>query len=531
MTGRGRHGLMDRRKTISYFILSLCLAGMAACLCVFLRSAVMGCHDSLADLVYARTENIGQSYKRAMDFCLARGRVGFIFPAVVMFRQIVNGHASFTGLWLLQHIPIMADVFLVSWIVGRKTSPVYGIFFGMCFMGFLQVNVWHSLIDCYPLDFMYGFAISVLGLLFFQKHLEKQGDRLFMALSVFFFYESMQSYEPFLFVCFVYAWLALVSARGKSAPVRSFIRSLIPHFITSVVFLAVLIWLRRHPVVVQTVTPIDSYGTVGGFVKTWYTFSIGMFPLTHIRNVGFSAWLFTPDSMKEHPLFVVFSTIAMVTSVLLMISSYRAMDKERQKKTDRTLLILSVSGAIYAVFFPLSHALTENYQKWVIEGEAGGYVPTAISYFGWILCLACLACFIVNRIALSGRRALMNSAVVFAGAAFFFGSHFTSVINEYFRDEHASTGASVSAKAAAFYDMIEDITDDGARYDVIYVPDYIGINGDIELNELFAESVLGYDIEVVNDRSEMEIYEQQGLSILEFDYDEDIREGETEIIR
>lgn len=517
---------MDRSRKISYTVLSISLAGMLICLCIFLRHSVLACHDSLADMVYARTETAGQSYKRAMDFCLARGRVGFIFPLVVTFRQIVNGHGNYASVWMLQHLPIMADVILVSWIIYKKTSPIYGMFFGMCFMGFLQVNVWHSLIDCYPLDFMYGLFISVLALWFFQKHLEKPGDKRFIILSVFLFYESMQAYEPFLFACFVYALLAFFNARArKEKKIKTFIGSLIPHVVTSAVFLGILIFLRRHPVVIEDVTPIDSYGTAEGFIKTWYTFSIGMFPLTHIRNVGFSSWLFTPDSMKGHIPFVIFSTVSMILSVILMFGSYRKAAPEKRKKTDRSLVVLGLSGLLYAVFFPLSHALTENYQKWVTEGEAGGYVPTAISYYGWILFLSCIACFVVNKIASGNRRYLRTAALIFAAFAFFFGSHFTSVINEYFRDEYASTGASVSSKAEAFYDMIEDVAGSGIHYDVIYVPDYMGINGDIEMNERFAESVLGYDIEIVNEEDEFESYLQQGARAAEFDYKEEDRQG------
>ena len=60
-----------------------CFAGLfaallAALVCFFLKDEVLGCHDSFEDFIFARMHDFKGWFDHALEFNLARGRVGFI---------------------------------------------------------------------------------------------------------------------------------------------------------------------------------------------------------------------------------------------------------------------------------------------------------------------------------------------------------------------------------------------------------------------------------------------------------------------
>ena len=76
-------------------LLAMTSVVMVAMVCYFLRNTVLACHDSMLDFTYARIYDFAFSYNHAMEFCLARGRAGFIFPFVVAVRQAIDGTGNY----------------------------------------------------------------------------------------------------------------------------------------------------------------------------------------------------------------------------------------------------------------------------------------------------------------------------------------------------------------------------------------------------------------------------------------------------
>ena len=152
-------------------------AALAVMVCYFLKDEVLGCHDSFEDFIYAQMHTTSECFHKVLNFNLARGRVGFLSALVMTIRYIVLGTGNYTAVWLLQQVPIWLTVFLISWMVAKKTHPVYGIIFAAFFSAFLQIDNNHSLMVCYPMDFMYGMSLMVLGLFFYEKWLTKLKER------------------------------------------------------------------------------------------------------------------------------------------------------------------------------------------------------------------------------------------------------------------------------------------------------------------------------------------------------------------
>ena len=248
-----------------------CFAGLfaallAALVCFFLKDEVLGCHDSFEDFIFARMHDFKGWFDHALEFNLARGRVGFITSFVLTLRYYILSTGNFTAIWLLQQIPIWFTVGLIAFVTGRKTRPVYGIMFAVFYAVFVQIDTNHNLMNCYPFDFMYGMTLMVLGLFFYDEWLSNIGKKrnlIRIILSIFFYYESMTVYEPFITACTIYAlisfahvWVRRKELGRKAFP--EFVIRLIPHAVTAGVFFVILQYLKAHPVI-QTVTVVLAF--------------------------------------------------------------------------------------------------------------------------------------------------------------------------------------------------------------------------------------------------------------------------------
>ena len=166
---------MRKKNETLTLILCICSAVVCAALMYSLRFSFLSCSDSVSEFVYGRIYSFEYAYDRALNFSLQRGRFGLLFPLIVALRFKLLGLGIPAVAWALQHIPIAINVLIISVIIGRKAGREYGAAFALAFASLLQVNGWHSLITCYPLDFMYGLTIAILGFVLFYKSLGASG--------------------------------------------------------------------------------------------------------------------------------------------------------------------------------------------------------------------------------------------------------------------------------------------------------------------------------------------------------------------
>ena len=192
-------------------------AAVIACFLYYVRHMVLADHDSLYEFVLAREYDFKYAFNRALNFNLKRGRVGVIFPFVVALRYQINGTGNYIAVWLLQYVPIVANIALIAHIIRKTVNKGTSALFVILFAGLVQINRWHCLIICYPLDFMYGLFVMILGLWFYYLYLtdeNKQGIAHYgkLVLSAFLTYESFMAYEPFFVSCGAYAILTVYFA-------------------------------------------------------------------------------------------------------------------------------------------------------------------------------------------------------------------------------------------------------------------------------------------------------------------------------
>lgn len=490
---------------ITSLILKSCVILLVLWFLYFLRDTVLACHDSFLEFIYARTESVFEGYRRAMEFCLARGRIGVIFPFVVSLRYLINGTGNYVLVWLLQYVPILCAVGYIGRIVAKRTRPVYGWFFSLFFFIFLQIDIWHSLITCYPLDFMYGLIVMVAGLDLYWEWLLHRGEKkncFRIILSVFCYYESMQAYEPFLTAAAVYALLTFayirprVKEKGIAKSLWEFVKCLIPHFITAVVFYGILKIVAAHPIVDIPVTSIEERGTFTGFLKAYKVYSFSMFPMRSLRFVGKWYSFFWGERFSKHAFLLLMIAFAgTVAAGALIISKAKAMDDAEARKTKRTLAVLGGSGFMIGTFYAMPHAMTSNYQYWVTDLHTSGYVPSTICYFGWALFLSMGVCLFLVLIARKGNLIKICSVTALA-VLFGLGAYLTSITNGFFKQLPASTGTWTSHKGQTFYALVTDKNMASIDPDIIYVPDFSGVHGNMGWNDLLADSELGYDVDL-----------------------------------
>ena len=491
-------------------LLAATAAGLALMVCWFLRNTVLGCHDSMVDFTTARMHDFGYMYKETLDFCLARGRAGFLFPLVVTVRQIIDGTGNYLAIWLVQQVPIWTAVGLISYVIAKKTRPYYGFFFACFFSAFIQIDLNHNLMTCYPVDFMYGITMMVLGLYLYDSwltHLKdgKRSNIVRIILSCFCYYESMQTYEPFIIACIIYILISASYAvrerkeYGKKSFGR-FILHLIPHGATGLLFVGTFAFLKIHPIVEMPLTSDGGLGNISGFITTWETFTFSLLPLTHTKNSGgsFNPVKILTGSTRLALAFAILTFIATLLLCICTLTDYAKKSKEERKSLNIKLVLISIAGLLEALTFSIPHAMLSNYQYWVLGLGASGYVPSSICFFGWAVFLSGIGCLIVNFF--SGRKVFLY-APAFAVASILLGiaAASTSNINHFYREVPASTGSQVSYRAQAFFGFFSSDIADESSADIFYVPEYSGLHLDINRSDLYTDFELGKDATLIND--------------------------------
>ena len=496
------------KETVWTLLSGLFAVAVAALVCFFLKDEVLGCHDSFEDFIFARMHDFSGWFNRALDFNLARGRVGFLTSFVLTLRYAVLHTGNFTAIWLLQQIPIWFTVGLIGWVVGRKSRPVYGFIFVTFYAVFCQIDTNHNLMNCYPFDFMYGMSLMVLGLYFYDSwlcHLGSRRNVIRIILSAFFYYESMTVYEPFITACTIYALISFAHVwkerkeLGKKAFLKFFVR-LIPHAATAAVFFAILQFLKAHPVVsTVTVTAVDEYGDFYDFANTWQTFSLALFPLSGIDNVNVVTSF---QTLLQGMFLPVFACCAAASVICAFFAARSAcVSPKKLRDISFNLLMLAISGLLFAVFYTLPHAATANYQMWVRDLNAKGYLTSSLCYFGWALFLASLISILINVLSKKRMAAFVPGMLVTA-FLFFAGAELTMNINMVYRSNDAVTGQQMSYRAQAFYSFFSsDYAHDYAAI-LIYTPGLSGIHFNMDIDDGYADYESGRELTVVNDLQE-----------------------------
>ena len=486
-----------------------CFAGLfaallAALVCFFLKDEVLGCHDSFEDFIFARMHDFKGWFDHALEFNLARGRVGFITSFVLTLRYYILSTGNFTAIWLLQQIPIWFTVGLIAFVTGRKTRPVYGIMFAVFYAVFVQIDTNHNLMNCYPFDFMYGLTLMVLGLFFYDEWLSNIGKKrnlIRIILSIFFYYESMTVYEPFITACTIYAlisfahvWVRRKELGRKAFP--EFVIRLISHAVTAGVFFVILQYLKAHPVIqTVTVTAVDEYGDFYDFANTWQTFSLALFPLSGIDNVNVVTSF---QTLLQGMFLPVFSCCAAASVICAFFAAKNsAPSREERKEINFRLLIIAISGLLFAVFYTLPHAATANYQMWVRDLNAKGYLTSSLCFFGWALMFSCLISILINVLAHKGKAAFISGMLVIS-FLFFSCAEITMNINIVYRSNDAVTGQQMSYRGQAFYSFFSSEYAHDYAAILIYTPGLSGIHFNMEIDDGYADFESGRELTLTN---------------------------------
>lgn len=511
-------------------ILIICAAVVCAALMYSLRYSFLSCSDSVSEFVYGRIYGFRYAYDRALNFSLQRGRFGLLFPLVVALRFKLLGTGIPAVAWALQHIPIAVNVLLISIMIGKRAGKEYGAAYALAFASLLQVNGWHSLITCYPLDFMYGLTLAILGFVLFQRSLEIQGKKriALRIVSAVLFYESMQTYEAFLMLSLVYGWISIFDACKKAEDrkdigklARSVFAPLAFHIAVALIFICLRVYVYDHPVVPTDdgVLDLRHPGSAKGFIVTLGAFSGGMFPMADLIHPR------VRSGIAEYPMTILQLAVSVISGIGAGIFVFRAGNRsDRGQERDRTngsLLLIGISGLIVALFFPVIHALTGVYQGWVTEGHQFGYVPTTISYFGWIAFIVCIVSLILRR-----RKATGKVMAIVAGLVFAAMTLITFGINNALREEKIGpTTVTYSYKAQVFYAVARDGICPENGFDVVFIPDFNGVHDEFMFNEIILryEWEGEYAVTPIKSgeefRNEYDSFDNPG--VIRYDYDSD----------
>ena len=503
---------------------AVCLAGL---ICFYLKDEILGCHDSFYDFIYARTHGFADWYRTNLEFNLSRGRAGFIFSLVSTFRFRILSTGNYTAIWLLQQIPIWFTVGLLAFVTGRRTRPLYGFLFVSVYCIFLQIDDNHNIMTCYPLDFMYGMSLMILGLCAYDRYLSsssRKGNLKWLVISVFLYYESMTEYEPFLTACFIYALIALVHVLKRRGEYKKrsfwiFVKSLIPHAATAVFFFVLLRVIKiLYAAKAVDVTPVDSYGTMTGFLKTWRTFSTSLFPLSNSDMVDMKTAFHMILAGKFIPAFCICAALSVISAIPAARYVYRPLSREEKRKLNGTLIVIGIAGLLYAVFFTVPHAMTDNYQMWVEQLGAQGYLTSSLCYFGWALMCSCILSVIINlisdlRVPFTVILAAGLSVLIFTGALV------TVSINNIFRSADTLTGSVMSRRGQTFYSFFtSDYAKENAAQ-LIYLNGFIGIHRNILIDDYYADCELGKDVILISDldyfRNESRNFDSAGMLVFD----------------
>ena len=510
-----------------------------ACLVTFLtiiwivRDTVLACHDSIYDFVEARIMGASIGYKRGFEYGLARGRVGFIFPAIVFIRYYINAHGNFLAIWLMQYVPVFANIGLITYIFCKKFSRRIGLTFAVIFMGFLQIDTWHNLITSYPLDFMYGLFIMILGLYLYEEFLEHKGGNklnvIRLVLSVILYYESMQVYESFIVSSLIYAILTVAYIKRSNLRlftaegIKKFVLTILPHFITAVIYLGIMFYIRKHPLVE---TPVSSMAptTFRSFILPYIVYTVGMFPLVGIRVVASIKELLLHPS-KRGILFAFFTAVGLLVLGFELMVYYRRLYAKDRKKEINHLIIIFGMGLSLALTFAIPHSLIPSYQEWVNVGHVGGYVPTTICYFGWVCVLVAIFAGLMYYASYRSKRFRIAflacvTMITYLGAYLTFGINMAYSLTDYV------TGRETSLRAQNVFALMNDEWFNERKPKYIYSPNMIGVHFKLDTDEELAEHIMGYDMEFINDVEEADYISRTVTSdIAYYRYDLDSQVG------
>lgn len=492
---------MEKHRNITAYITAGCLLVAVLVFIWMVKDTVLACHDSMKEFVDARIGGAGKGFEDGVKYGLARGKVGIIFPLVVGFRYMVNGTGNFILIWLLQYIPVFANVALITYLTGKKLGRINGMFWGLMFFSLLQIDIWHNLITCYPLDFMYGLFLMISGLALFDSYLEKKGSKrnfLRVLLSAFLFYESMQVYEAFIVASLSYAVIAFYHAKKGKTGIKGFIISLIPHFITALVYLGILIYLRSHPVVDIAVSNVEtSSAALERFPRPYFVYTFGMLPLRDLRVMPPVITFLKHISLKGAAAFAA-AGAGSIAALYAEAKRYRNLEKDQRKEENGKLYAVGSVGLLTALTFAIPHSLIPSYQDWVIIGQAGGYVPTTICYFGWSVVIVCLIIRFI-RLAASLNKKISEITVPVFAVLLAFSALITVGINLTFRNIVSTTGTWISLKSQTYFAFITDDHVIEKNPDLVYAPSLTGIHMNLNKDESLSEFEMGYDVDLYND--------------------------------
>ncbi len=525
----------DLKSRLIHYSYVFCTFFVLAHYLYYNRYVVLACHDSMMEFAYARIHGWKWAYQYTYEFLLARGRYSHIFPGVISFRFFVHEKGNYLAVWLLQYVPVYVNILFLSIIIGRRAGKEYGVMYSLFFATFLQINVWHCLIICYPLEFMYGLFLAIWGVVLYQSYLEDKKKRLHkawkMAVSMFCFYESMQSYEAFLVAAVCYATIALnyclktQKGKGKRKGILTFAWILIPHFLVAVTFLAIFEYLHIHPAYPDhPVLDVESHGNVHDAIVTWKSFTFSMFPLKtmlDLRNLALNRMSLLS---VRNLMFLFICGLGGLTGTLTILERAEAAGKEKLCEKNRTLIVIGSAALAMMLLFCIPHAMTETYQNWVVKGRQVAYVPTTICYYCMVVVFACVIGIVLNLIAT--RRVLYKRiAAGVMTVAFAVGGMMTVCINDAFRDLPSQTNSMASIRAQTFFALCESDIFDEWDIDLLYTPtgSYMGIHGNIQNNETFMENVIGdqYDVEILNKPEDFlaEVEDYNNPAVFIYDYD------------
>lgn len=472
-----------------------------------LRYTVLATQDSIAAFVFARKHSIHECFQQNLNYSYSRGKLTILFPLVTTFRDIVLKTGNYPAIWLLQYVPIYANVILIALILKKRVGATVSMLFALVFSVFLQVDPWYSLIICYPLDFMYGLFTAILGLYLFSLFLESKREGknksrtiLLITFSAICFYASLATYEAFLMVSIVYAVLAFNDCIKGEKKSKNFVLSLIPHACVGVIYLLNSILLTRETNMgINSPTYQFFSGSVKDTLRTWIGYSTNMFPTRQYQlvkeNTGFVSSAF---ASKARLLITIAGAFGSAIASILIFAKTKEKSEQDIKKQHRSLIVIGACGLCLGLFFSLPHALSHKYLRYYCEFGGRGFVITTICYFGWAVMLTCLLSIVLILIAKASNKKRIFTVITSAILCLIFilASLMTNVSNNYYW--LSTTGGSIKNLTLRSYLMSEDYA--SVQYNLICTPDFSGIQGDIEKSETYFEFETGVnDIEMTND--------------------------------
>lgn len=507
-----RRDLTKNSSKISLIAAAACVTAVSFLFFRFVKNIFLASDDSISNYIYAGLTDASYSFKSAMEFSLMRGKVGILFPLVTVFRDNIYRSGDLIAVRALQFVPLFANVVLTAVILERKLGKACAYLFVLFFFAFLQVTGWHNLVICYPLDFMYGLFMAQIALMLFVRWLNNtSGNRILPVLTALFFYASIQAYEAFALFFFVYVWIAV----RKTKDIKMIIRRMIPVMISGAVFAVAGVILRIFPVVEVPDGYINEFGSAGYFFPTLAVMSGGLLPMTSAVVPSVREGMFQGGV----PVSVILTALFAGGGVFF---SFRLLPEELTSSARKALVTTGIAGVIAAVSFPAFHAAVRRYQVWVVEGHQLGYVPTLISYFGWMVFLTAMAVLAADRIKTKGKKIFVAAVTVLTVIT----ALFTGLINRSIRDNGIGPASpDNSYMAQAIFALASDEGFAGTGCDLIYLEDCPGIHGQYLDYEYHFTKEAGHEITVTGSGEEYASLLENSMHPGRFEFDRNTGKG------